>query len=500
MAGEDRQALGRCVAGLVLTVRPLHLARRLPASHPGFRAALASQGAGQPRLARGPVSSPQIPVCPALAGPKSASALPAPPPTCPVQHVDEEQLLYTFGPADGGAIECGFQEGEMLLLSVEGGCWASRAARRLFPYGPALRLLPSPDPHPWSFPQRPAPLHLCRWPFCPAGRPALLCLQIDPALHMPTLSRAGQHAAVARGFFYTCTATHLTVSLNKALRRGLLKPCGTPPDAAAGPAVIFDPSVRWRLDRDDVSSTFVRLRGNLFTLFRRVHRGRGQTARGARVPLGVANCTSSRRRLSRPPAHRATQHAGPAAPAALRRREFEMVRDPQTGRVGPGPNELERSAQAGRLRRLVVALEAPRYAPPPAGGPGTPAGMNSEQHAAVQRVLCAQDYTLVLGMPGAGKTTTIVSMVQARLGGGVGSLGRLHPIVCTARGGWCVVGIRSERWVARHRECGVKQRWCALPPQSAVLRTLIRPYYLQPTPQALVGQGKTVLLTSYTNR
>ncbi len=33
--------------------------------------------------------------------------------------------------------------------------------------------------------------------------------------------------------------------------------------------------------------------------------------------------------------------------------------------------------------------------------------MNSEQHEAVHRVLAVKDYTLVLGMPGAGKTTTI---------------------------------------------------------------------------------------------
>ena len=37
-----------------------------------------------------------------------------------LQHVDEEQLLYTFCRPAGGAMECGFQEGEMLLLSVEG--------------------------------------------------------------------------------------------------------------------------------------------------------------------------------------------------------------------------------------------------------------------------------------------------------------------------------------------------------------------------------------------
>jgi hypothetical protein len=57
------------------------------------------------------------------------------------------------------------------------------------------------------------------------------------------------------------------------MRRGLLKPGGggAPADASAaagGSGVLFDASIKWRLDRDDVSSTFVRLRGNLFALFR----------------------------------------------------------------------------------------------------------------------------------------------------------------------------------------------------------------------------------------
>ena len=83
---------------------------------------------------------------------------------------------------------------------------------------------------------------------------------------------------MARGFFYTCSATHLTVTLNKALRRGLLRPGATPAEGAAppagpgpaggAPAPQWDASVRWRLDRDEVASTFVRLRGNLFALFR----------------------------------------------------------------------------------------------------------------------------------------------------------------------------------------------------------------------------------------
>lgn len=57
-----------------------------------------------------------------------------------------------------------------------------------------------------------------------------------------------------------------------------------------------------------------------------------------------------------------------------------------------------------------IWLRCPLLLPPPqqaAGVDPTPAGMNSEQNLAVHRVLAARDYTLVLGMPGAGKTSTI---------------------------------------------------------------------------------------------
>ena len=148
-------------------------------------------------------------------------------------------------------------------------------------------------------------------------------------------------------------------------------------------------------------------------------------------------------------------------PVRLPRREYETRQDPQTWQLVVGP-ELPASQHAAKLRRLVVELAPPqvagpnppppppppprRHPPPPVGvarggggpadglvvelappqgaGPNptqpdpTPPGMNSEQHVAVQRVLAAQDYALVLGMPGAGKTTTIVAMVQALVAAG----------------------------------------------------------------------------------
>lgn len=100
-------------------------------------------------------------------------------------------------------------------------------------------------------------------------------------------------------------------------------------------------------------------------------------------------------------------------PALLDRREVPTQWDGQTRQLRVG-DELPMSQHAAKLRRLVVELAPPQFTPPDPTQPDpTPAGMNSEQAEAVRRVLSAQDYALVLGMPGAGKTTTIVSMVQA---------------------------------------------------------------------------------------
>ncbi|KAJ4460330.1 putative DNA replication ATP-dependent helicase/nuclease DNA2 [Paratrimastix pyriformis] len=92
---------------------------------------------------------------------------------------------------------------------------------------------------------------------------------------------------------------------------------------------------------------------------------------------------------------------------------------------------------ATALRRLLVDLAPPRFGPRPAwvptgtpplrrerppqdqmrdGGPEMPPSvwhsLNSNQLEAVAKVVSAEDYVLVLGMPGAGKTTTIACMID----------------------------------------------------------------------------------------
>jgi len=107
----------------------------------------------------------------------------------------------------------------------------------------------------------------------------------------------------------------------------------------------------------------------------------------------------------------------------------------------PGGGGLRLAPTLGDLkrRRLVVHLEAPKFTRPPledpaqatsllyTWGPAPPAGcgmeqlreefarLNRDQQAAVERVLTAKDYALLLGMPGTGKTWTIAFVVRALL-------------------------------------------------------------------------------------
>eukprot|EP00754_Rhynchopus_humris_P005365 Rhum_TRINITY_DN12681_c0_g1::Rhum_TRINITY_DN12681_c0_g1_i1::g.53170::m.53170/K10742/DNA2; DNA replication ATP-dependent helicase Dna2 len=77
----------------------------------------------------------------------------------------------------------------------------------------------------------------------------------------------------------------------------------------------------------------------------------------------------------------------------------------------------------GRLRRLVADLEEPRLSSQPEavgrledimGCATRPVGLpelNCEQHAAVRHVLCSDDYAVIQGLPGTGKTSTLAVLV-----------------------------------------------------------------------------------------
>ncbi|TPX38233.1 hypothetical protein SmJEL517_g00212 [Synchytrium microbalum] len=67
-----------------------------------------------------------------------------------------------------------------------------------------------------------------------------------------------------------------------------------------------------------------------------------------------------------------------------------------------------------RRRSLIVDLEPPRFSavPSPSQVAALGVSLNIDQRNAVQRVQSAQDYALILGMPGTGKTTTISILIR----------------------------------------------------------------------------------------
>lgn len=74
---------------------------------------------------------------------------------------------------------------------------------------------------------------------------------------------------------------------------------------------------------------------------------------------------------------------------------------------------------SAEIRRLVVDLVPPRFKTNPTQYtvPGRDS-LNVDQKAAVEKVMSAMDYALVLGMPGTGKTTTIAHIIRALVGQG----------------------------------------------------------------------------------
>lgn len=69
------------------------------------------------------------------------------------------------------------------------------------------------------------------------------------------------------------------------------------------------------------------------------------------------------------------------------------------------------------LRKLVVEAVAPTFNPSPTpyvlNHSSSQSNLNTDQMHAIEKVMSAKDYALVLGMPGTGKTTTIAHIIRA---------------------------------------------------------------------------------------
>ncbi|KAF8030733.1 hypothetical protein BT93_D0041 [Corymbia citriodora subsp. variegata] len=83
---------------------------------------------------------------------------------------------------------------------------------------------------------------------------------------------------------------------------------------------------------------------------------------------------------------------------------------------------FRQDAQSSHLRKMIVDLEPPRFdsgcifsQDPAISYVWSEEKLNDDQRRAIVKILTAKDYTLILGMPGTGKTSTMVHAVKALL-------------------------------------------------------------------------------------
>jgi DNA replication ATP-dependent helicase Dna2 len=111
--------------------------------------------------------------------------------------------------------------------------------------------------------------------------------------------------------------------------------------------------------------------------------------------------------------------------------QYSRARGPDTTRYRIDKDEL--AAGMGRVRdnlaqlfyadgdvkrrRLVVDLEPPEFNVQPVGlhanDVSVSSNLNVDQKEAIQKVLSARDYALILGMPGTGKTHTVAEIIKS---------------------------------------------------------------------------------------
>lgn len=128
----------------------------------------------------------------------------------------------------------------------------------------------------------------------------------------------------------------------------------------------------------------------------------------------VLDVDAIRTRLRKDPSH--TQSS--ASPFVDEEVIFRIDKDELFGGMAKVRNNLAQLFYADGDRKrleLVVDLRKPVFSPPTP--PFVPSSktlrtLNSCQQAAMEKVLSAEDYALVLGMPGTGKTTVIAALIK----------------------------------------------------------------------------------------